>query len=61
MKSALITGVIFGVGVAVLTVLICYLNGGGGTAIPGAVPILAANAGLVGFIAGAIAGGTSKG
>jgi hypothetical protein len=42
------------------TVLICYLNGGGGTAIPGAVPVLAINAGLVGFIAGAIAGGTSK-
>jgi hypothetical protein len=45
---------IVGVGTAALTALICYLYGGGGTAIPGAVPVLVVNAGIVGFLAGLI-------
>ena len=60
MKSALITGLLFGVLTAGLTAAICFLSGGGGVVIPGAVPILVGNAGLVGFIAGLITGATSK-
>lgn len=60
MNSPLITAVFFGVATAGLTAGICFLYGGGGVAIPGAVPILAANTGLVGFIAGLIAGSTGK-
>jgi hypothetical protein len=46
---------IVGLATAGLTALLCYLHGGGGTAIPGAVPILVVNAGIVGFLAGLIA------
>ena len=45
---------IVGVVTAGLTALICYLSGGGGLAIPGAVPVLVVNAGIVGFLAGLI-------
>ena len=45
---------IVGVATAGLTALICYLSGGGGLAIPGAVPVLVVNAGIVGFLAGLV-------
>jgi hypothetical protein len=60
MNSPLITAVVFGAVTAGLTAGICYLYGGGGISIPGAVPVLAINTGLVGFVAGLIAGATSK-
>jgi hypothetical protein len=60
MKSALITGLVIGALTAGLTAAICFLSGGGGVLIPGAVPVLVGNAGLVGFIAGLIAGATAK-
>jgi hypothetical protein len=37
-----------------MTAVICYLAGGGGLAIPGAVPVLVVSAGIVGFLAGFI-------
>lgn len=55
----LITGLIVGALMAGATAALCYLYGGGGTGIPGAVPVLVGNAGLVGFIAGLIAGPAS--
>jgi len=45
---------IVGVITAGLTAIICYAYGGGGLAIPGAVPVLVVNAGIVGFLAGLI-------
>ena len=45
---------IVGILTAGVTALICYLDGGGGLAIPGAVPVLVVNAGIVGFLAGLI-------
>jgi hypothetical protein len=60
MNSPLITAVVFGLGTAALTAGICFLYGGGGVSIPGAVPVLAVNTGLVGFVAGLIAGSTGK-
>jgi len=54
--SKLITGLILGALTAGATAALCFLYGGGGTGIPGAVPMLVGNAGLVGFVAGLIAG-----
>jgi hypothetical protein len=54
--SKLITGLILGAATAGASAALCFLYGGGGTGIPGAVPVLVGNAGLVGFIAGLIAG-----
>jgi hypothetical protein len=45
---------IVGVVTAGVTALVCYVHGGGGTAVPGAVPVLVVNAGIVGFLAGLI-------
>lgn len=50
MLVALIVGAV----TAGSTALICYLYGGGGLQIPGAVPVLVVNAGIVGFLAGLI-------
>ena len=50
----MVFAVIVGVVTAGLTALICYGFGGGGLAIPGAVPVLVVNAGIVGFLAGLI-------
>jgi hypothetical protein len=60
MNSPLITAVLCGAATAGLTAAICFLYGGGGVAIPGAVAILAVNTGLVGFVAGLIARSTGK-
>jgi len=54
MKSPLVFAVLIGLLTAGLTAVICYFAGGGGLAIPGAVPILVGNAGPVGFLAGLI-------
>lgn len=45
---------IVGILTAGLTAAICYLSDGGGLAMPGAVPVLVVNAGIVGFLAGLI-------
>jgi hypothetical protein len=50
----MIFAAIVGVLTAGTTALICYLYGGGGLALPGAVPVLVVNAGIVGFLAGLI-------
>ena len=50
----MVFALLVGVATAGLTAIICYLYGGGGTAIPGAVPVLVVNAGIVGFLAGLI-------
>jgi hypothetical protein len=54
MKSPLLFALIVSVITAGLTALICYGSAGGGLAIPGAVPVLVVNAGIVGFLAGLI-------
>jgi hypothetical protein len=54
-RSPVLFAALVGVATGGITALVCYLYGGGGLAIPGAVPILAVNAGLVGFLAGLIA------
>jgi len=54
MKYPLLFALIVGVITAGLTALICYVSDGGGLAIPGAVPVLVVNAGIVGFLAGLI-------
>jgi len=50
----MVFAVIVGVITAGLTAIVCYGYGGGGLAIPGAVPVLVVNAGIVGFLAGLI-------
>jgi hypothetical protein len=50
----MVVGMIVGAATAGLTALICYLSGGGGVGIPGAIPVLVVNAGIVGFLAGVI-------
>lgn len=54
MRSPLVVAAIVGVSTAGLTAVICFLAGGGGLEIPGAVPVLVVNAGIVGFLAGLI-------
>jgi len=54
MKSPLLFALIVGFITAGLTALICYVWNGGGLAIPGAVPVLVVNAGVIGFLAGLI-------
>jgi hypothetical protein len=53
-RSPLLFATIVGVATGGVTALVCYLYGGGGLAMPGAVPMLAVNAGIVGFLAGLI-------
>jgi hypothetical protein len=50
----MIFAAIVGLITAGVTAGVCYLHGGGGTAVPGAVPVLVVNAGVVGFLAGLI-------
>jgi hypothetical protein len=54
MKSPLLFALLVGVITAGLTAVMCYVSDGGGLAIPGAVPVLVVNAGIVGFLAGLI-------
>ncbi len=54
MRSPLLFAAIVGAVTAGLTAVICYAWDGGGMEIPGAVPILVVNAGIVGFLAGLI-------
>jgi hypothetical protein len=54
-RSPVLFAAIVGLATGGMTALVCYLDGGGGLAIPGAVPVLAVNAGIVGFLAGLIA------
>ena len=60
MKGALITALAVAALTALATLAICLLYDGGGVGVPGAVPILVGNAGLVGFVAGLIAGANAK-
>jgi hypothetical protein len=53
-RSPFLFATIVGVATGGATALVCYLYGGGGLAMPGAVAILAVNAGIVGFLAGLI-------
>jgi hypothetical protein len=53
-RSPLIVAAIVGLITAGLTAVICFVAGGGGLGIPGAVPVLVVNAGIVGFLAGLI-------
>ena len=53
-SRAMVFAAIVGAITAGLTAFVCYAYGGGGLAIPGAVPVLVVNAGIVGFLAGLI-------
>ena len=47
--------ILSGLSCAGLTLALCYLHGGGGLGIEGAVLMLAGSAGIVGFFAGLLA------